>query len=136
MVSALSPLIAPESTSEPGVLERRYGSPVRYDSSMAPCPSSTLPSNACVLATVWCEHADACRNLVVVTVSEGIGTGILLNGQLVRGANGMAGEFGHVPLDPQGPVCGCGGRGCWEVYASNRAALRYYLESGSTTDGM
>ena len=93
-------------------------------------------ANACVLATVWFEHADACRNLVVVTVSEGIGTGILLNGQLVRGANGMAGEFGHVPLDPKGPVCGCGGRGCWEVYASNRAALRYYLESGSTDEGM
>jgi predicted NBD/HSP70 family sugar kinase len=87
-----------------------------------------------VLATVWFEHDEACRNLVVVTVSEGIGTGILLNGQLVRGANGMAGEFGHVPLDPQGPVCNCGGRGCWEVYASNRAALRYYLESGSTSD--
>jgi len=59
-----------------------------------------------------------------------------LNGQLVRGANGMAGEFGHVPLDPKGPVCGCGGRGCWEVYASNRAALRYYLESGSADEGM
>ena len=43
-----------------------------------------------------------CRNLVVVTVSEGIGTGVLANGQLVRGLNGMAGEFGHVPLDPNG----------------------------------
>jgi predicted NBD/HSP70 family sugar kinase len=88
-------------------------------------------ANACVLATVWFEHHEASRNLVVVTVSEGIGTGILMNGQLVRGLNGMAGEFGHVPLDAKGPVCGCGGRGCWEVFASNRAALRYYLESGS-----
>jgi predicted NBD/HSP70 family sugar kinase len=42
----------------------------------------------------------------------------------------MAGEFGHVPLDPAGPECTCGGRGCWEVFASNRAALRYYHESG------
>jgi len=59
-----------------------------------------------------------------------------MNGQLVRGMNGMAGEFGHVPLDPKGPVCGCGGRGCWEVFASNRAALRYYLESGAATSGL
>ena len=93
-------------------------------------------ANACVLATVWFEHNEASRNLVVVTVSEGIGTGILMNGQLVRGLNGMAGEFGHVPLDVKGPVCGCGGRGCWEVFASNRAALRYYLESGATSSGL
>jgi predicted NBD/HSP70 family sugar kinase len=88
-------------------------------------------ANACVLATVWFEHNEGSRNLVVVTVSEGIGTGVMMNGQLVRGLNGMAGEFGHVPLDVKGPPCGCGGRGCWEVYASNRAALRYYLESGA-----
>ena len=88
-------------------------------------------ANACVLAAVWFDRMDECRNLVVVTVSEGIGTGILANGQLVRGLTGMAGEFGHVPLDPEGPVCGCGSRGCWEVFASNRAALRYYFEAGS-----
>lgn len=88
-------------------------------------------ANACVLAAVWFDRMDECRNLVVVTVSEGIGTGILMNGDLVRGLNGMAGEFGHVPLEPKGPECGCGSRGCWEVFASNRAALRYYLEAGS-----
>jgi predicted NBD/HSP70 family sugar kinase len=88
-------------------------------------------ANACVLAAVWFDRMDECKNLVVVTVSEGIGTGILANGQLIRGLTGMAGEFGHVPLDPEGPVCGCGSRGCWEVFASNRAALRYYFESGS-----
>ena len=88
-------------------------------------------ANACVLAEVWFDRVHACRNLVVITVSEGIGTGILANGALVRGLNGMAGEFGHVPVDPAGPACGCGSRGCWEVFASNRAALRYYLESGS-----
>jgi predicted NBD/HSP70 family sugar kinase len=88
-------------------------------------------ANACVLAAVWFDHMEECRNLVVVTVSEGIGTGVWANGELVRGLNGMAGEFGHVPLDPQGPACGCGGRGCWEVFGSNRAALRYYLDAGS-----
>jgi len=93
-------------------------------------------ATACALAAVWFDHMEKARNLVVVTVSEGVGTGILLNGQIVRGVNGMAGEFGHVPLDPQGPLCGCGRRGCWEVFASNRAALRYYHESGSQSAGL
>lgn len=87
-------------------------------------------ANACVLAAVWFDHMES-RNLVVVTVSEGIGAGILVNGRLARGFTGMAGEFGHVPLDPGGPLCTCGSRGCWEVFASNRAALRYYSESSS-----
>jgi predicted NBD/HSP70 family sugar kinase len=85
-------------------------------------------ANACVLAAVWFDRMHY-RNMVVVTVSEGIGAGILINGQLARGFMGMAGEFGHVPLDPTGPLCACGGRGCWEMFASNRAALRYYQES-------
>src|SRR5690349_6699668 len=48
----------------------------------------------------------------------------------------MAGEFGHVPLDPDGPPCTCGSRGCWEVFGSNRAAVRYYLESSSHFAGL
>jgi len=93
-------------------------------------------ANACVLAAVWFDRMESCRNLVVVTVSEGIGAGVLINGQLARGLNGMAGEFGHVPLDPDGPRCGCGSRGCWEVFGSNRAALRYYHESSTHADGL
>lgn len=89
-------------------------------------------ANACALAEVWFGHGERIRDLVVVTVSEGIGVGIISNGQLVRGLNGMAGEFGHVPLDLNGPQCGCGARGCWEVYASNWAALRYYHESNAS----
>jgi predicted NBD/HSP70 family sugar kinase len=92
-------------------------------------------ANACVLAEIWFGRMQGVRNLVVVTVSEGIGTGIFTNGQLVRGLNGMAGEFGHVPLDSSGPPCGCGSRGCWEVFASNRAALRYYMESAAQSGG-
>src|SRR5437879_2374302 len=87
-------------------------------------------ANACCLAEVWFGQAEKIRDMVVVTVSEGIGTGIFLNGQLMRGSNGMAGEFGHVSIDPEGPSCTCGGRGCWEVYGSNRAAQRYYHDSG------
>jgi predicted NBD/HSP70 family sugar kinase len=83
-------------------------------------------ANACVLAAVWFGQAEGARDLVVITVSEGIGTGVMVNGQLMRGVGGMAGEFGHVPIEPDGPLCKCGSRGCWEVFASNRAALRYY----------
>jgi predicted NBD/HSP70 family sugar kinase len=93
-------------------------------------------ANACVLAEVWFGHTEKVRDLVVVTVSEGIGTGIFTNYQLAKGSNGLAGEFGHVPLDPEGPQCSCGGRGCWEVYGSARAALRYYHESATESDGM
>jgi len=87
-------------------------------------------ANACVYASVWFDRNEPKHDLVVVTVSEGIGTGMLVNGQVIRGLKGMAGEFGHVPIESDGPACGCGGRGCWEVFASNRAALRYYSETG------
>ncbi len=84
-------------------------------------------ANACALSEFWFgKHVLNARNLVVVTVSEGIGVGMILNGQLVRGTSGLAGEFGHVAINEQGPRCSCGNYGCWEVYASNSAALRYY----------
>jgi predicted NBD/HSP70 family sugar kinase len=92
-------------------------------------------ANACVLSEVWFGQNEGVRDLVVLTVSEGIGAGILANGNLVRGASGMAGEFGHAQIDPAGPVCSCGGRGCWEVFASNRAAVRFYQESQPASGG-
>ena len=85
-------------------------------------------ANACALSEVWFGDSDGLHDLVVVNVSEGIGTGIFANGQLLRGANGMAGEFGHVQMESDGPLCGCGGHGCWETVGSNRAGLRYYQE--------
>ncbi len=89
-------------------------------------------ANACALAELWSgRHGESIRNLVSVTISEGIGVGMILNGQLVRGSGGMAGEFGHVAVQELGPVCKCGNRGCWEVCASNSAAVRYYLEGTS-----
>jgi len=91
-------------------------------------------ANACVLSEVWFGDSDGTQDLVVVNVSEGIGTGIFANGKLLRGANGMAGEFGHVQLEVDGPLCGCGGRGCWETVASNRAGLRYFYELNPSDD--
>jgi predicted NBD/HSP70 family sugar kinase len=92
-------------------------------------------ANACALSEFWFgKHAEGVRNLIVVTVSEGIGVGMILNGQLMRGTSGMAGEFGHVSLNENGPKCGCGNYGCWEVYASNSAALRYYSAARAADD--
>ena len=88
-------------------------------------------ANACALAELWFGmHPEHLRHLVAVTVSEGIGVGLLLNGQLVHGGDAMAGEFGHVSVDENGPPCPCGNRGCWERYASNSAAVDYYLGDG------
>jgi predicted NBD/HSP70 family sugar kinase len=85
-------------------------------------------ANACALSEVWFGYSDGVKDLVVVNVSEGLGTGIFANGRILRGEGGYAGEFGHVQMDPNGLTCGCGSRGCWETVASNRAGMRYYTE--------
>jgi len=91
-------------------------------------------ANACALAEIWFgQRTDGMRDLIAVTVSEGIGTGIIANGQLVIGSTGMAGEFGHVSINEDGPPCKCGNRGCWEVYASNSATIRAYMQATSSS---
>lgn len=97
-------------------------------------------ANACALAELWFgRHPENVRHVAAVTVAEGIGVGLLVNGQLVQGGGStLVGEFGHVTIDPDGPPCRCGKRGCWERYASNTAAVRYYLgeeEKEAPSDG-
>jgi predicted NBD/HSP70 family sugar kinase len=107
-------------------LEKITGLPVELENA----------ANACALAELWFgRHTDKVRNLLAVTVSEGIGVGMIMNGQIVRGSTGLAGEFGHVTLAPNGPLCSCGNHGCWEVLGSNAAAVRYYAESASPRKG-
>jgi len=60
---------------------------------------------------------------------------LILNHQLVQGSTGTAGEFGHAALIQDGLECSCGNRGCWEMYASNSAAVRYYTQAGSQSRG-
>jgi predicted NBD/HSP70 family sugar kinase len=104
-------------------LEEATGLPVELENA----------ANACALAEFWFgPRREGVRNLVAVTVSEGIGTGLILNDQLARGSTGMTGEFGHITVVEDGLECKCGNRGCWEVYASNSAAIRYYSSSSST----
>ncbi|MEO6923310.1 MAG: ROK family transcriptional regulator [Bryocella sp.] len=104
-------------------LQKATGLPVSIDN----------VANACAIAEVWSSGPGKKRNLVVLNVSEGIGTGIFMSGQLLRGEDGTAGEFGHVQLEPNGLLCACGARGCWETLASNRAGLRYYQEFSGCT---
>ena len=108
------------------MLEAATGLPVNVENA----------ANACALGEVWFgRHDEHLRHLVAVTVSEGIGVGVLLNGQLVHGAHAMAGEFGHMTLDENGPLCCCGKRGCWERFASNSAAVDYYVSGSADRPG-
>lgn len=71
------------------------------------------------------------RMLLYLTVSTGIGGGIIINGEIYRGIDGGAGEFGHMTIVPDGPVCGCGNRGCLEALASGTAVARAAREEVS-----
>jgi N-acetylglucosamine repressor len=84
---------------------------------------------ACALAQVWATRSDvvASGNSCFVSVSDGVGVGVVVNGELLRGRHNTAGEFGHVPLSIDGPRCSCGATGCWEAYVSNLATLSRYF---------
>jgi predicted NBD/HSP70 family sugar kinase len=104
------------------VIERAMGLPVAMENA----------ATSCLMSELWFGRMDGVRDAVLITVSEGIGTGLLVNGQLVSGQRGMAGEFGHISIDPAGTRCGCKLNGCWETFASCTAALRYYSEFAPT----
>ena len=73
----------------------------------------------CATVAEWSAGAAmGCQDVVVVALGTGNGGGIIAGGQLIRGANGFAGEIGHMIVEPDGPLCPCGRRGCWERYAS------------------
>ncbi|MEA2517768.1 MAG: glucokinase [Actinomycetota bacterium] len=80
-------------------------------------------------AAVWGEHrfgaARGIDNVAMVTIGTGIGSGFIIEGRLLRGASGAAGEIGHIVIDPAGPPCGCGLRGCLEQFASGQAVTTW-----------
>jgi predicted NBD/HSP70 family sugar kinase len=86
-------------------------------------------ANAAALAELWFGRPEvsSARDFIMVFVSEGVGTGIIFDGQIYRGAGGAAGEFGHMIIGQGAPVaCSCGSHDCWEAFASGRAALARY----------
>lgn len=96
--------------------ERRLGVPVEVD----------RHTNAGLLAEEWWGQGTVSDPLLFVTAGSGIGVGIRVDGRLVEGATGVAGEFGHIPVEPNGRLCVCGRRGCLETVASSRALLDRY----------
>lgn len=91
-----------------------------------------------VAAAAWAEYAfgvgKGADPLLVVTVGTGLGGGIVIGGQLIRGATGASGEVGHVPFVPDGRPCACGAHGCWEQYASGTALTRAARELVASGD--
>ena len=84
---------------------------------------------ACALAHLWLERGEGAgaHSFVYINVSDGVGVGVVVNGELVRGHDHIAGEFGHMPLSLEGPRCLCGMNGCWEAHVSNLATLARYF---------
>jgi predicted NBD/HSP70 family sugar kinase len=80
--------------------------------------------NTLTLAEMWFGHGRDQRHFITLTLGRGIGMGMVLNGQLYRGASGGAGEFGHTVVYPGGELCDCGQRGCLEAYIGDPALLR------------
>jgi predicted NBD/HSP70 family sugar kinase len=89
-------------------------------------------ANAAALAELWFGRPEIreVRDFIIVLVEEGVGTGIVFDGQVYRGRSGAAGEFGHMTIGQGAPVaCAAGSRGCWEAFSSQRAALARYEQS-------
>ncbi len=93
---------------------------------------------ACALAQAWAMREDlggTNGDLVFVSISDGVGVGVMIHGEVLRGRHNIAGEFGHLPLSLDGPRCSCGSNGCWEAYVSNPATLARYFGRASDQRG-
>jgi len=108
-----SPFFGWKDTPLRELLQTRLHVPVYIDNDV----------NTLTLGEKWQGNGLPVDNFVVITVGRGIGMGIVINGQIYRGMSGGAGEFGHIVVDPNGPLCDCGKHGCLESYLSDRALL-------------
>ncbi len=99
---------------DPGPALRHVPLPLRVDNE----------ANLGALAELWTGAGPAPQDFVHVSAEIGIGAAVVVDGRLLRGRHGFAGELGHVPIRPEGPACACGGRGCLEQYAGEEAVLR------------
>ena len=95
-------------------------------------------ANAAAQAELWFGRPEIreVRDFIIVLVEDGVGTGIVFDGQVYRGENGAAGEFGHMTIGQGAPVpCASGSRECWEAFASQRAALARYKDLSKDVNG-
>jgi len=86
-------------------------------------------ANVAALAEFWVGAGRGSSSLILLTLGTGIGGGIVLDGRIWHGGNGVAGEIGHMSIDPDGPECGCGNRGCLEAFASATGMVRRMHEA-------
>ncbi len=98
------------------LLHERLGRPVRVDNDV----------NAAALGAFHLQGLGSGQSMAYLNVGTGLAAGLVLDGRLWSGVSGVAGEIGHIPVDPQGPVCPCGQRGCLELYASGSAVARQW----------
>jgi glucokinase len=101
-------------------------------------PDATIRVHNDAIAMVagehWCGAATGAESALGVVVSTGVGGGLILGGRVVDGVSGNAGHLGHVVVDPAGPVCGCGARGCLEAVARGPAVVQWALDRGWSAD--
>lgn len=91
--------------------------------------------NAAALGEKWLGAAKDFSDMAMLTLGTGVGGGLVLGDAIWHGVNGMAGEFGHITVAPDGPLCGCGNRGCLELYASATAIVRVAREAAASNPG-
>lgn len=84
--------------------------------------------NAAAIGEMWKGSAKGRNTFVCITIGTGVGSGIVINGKVIKGANGAAGELGHIIINEDGEKCNCGKIGCYERYASTSAFIRNYLQ--------
>jgi glucokinase len=100
-------------------IERRLNAPVILEND----------ANAAALGEKWLGAARDVNDMAILTLGTGVGGGLVLRGRIWHGMTGMAGEFGHITVDPDGPRCKCGNSGCVEMFASATAVLRMAREA-------
>src|SRR6266478_3111239 len=91
-------------------------------------------ANVAALGEKWLGAGRDVDDMIMLTLGTGVGGGIVLGGRIWHGMTGMAGEFGHMTVEPEGPQCGCGNRGCLEQYASATAVVRMAREAIASGD--
>jgi glucokinase len=93
-------------------------------------------ANAAAVGELYFGAGRGTNNFIYITVSTGIGGGIIIDGKIYTGSSGMAGELGHMVIDDEGPQCNCGNKGCWETLASGTALAkeaRHSIKEGAAT---
>jgi glucokinase len=100
-------------------IQKRMSSPIAIEND----------ANAFALGEGWVGAAKGSKDYCGITLGTGVGGGIVINGEILHGSGGMASEVGHMVIDPEGPLCGCGGKGCLEIYASATGIRRMALEA-------